>query len=482
MKNPFMRLFRSRDKPQNIISSAPTFYFGSSLSGKTVNPKQAVQVSAVYACVRVIAETIASLPVGVYEETDDGIRKAKEHPLYTLLHDEPNHEMTSFIMRETMMCHLLLWGNSYSQIIRSGKNKIVELYPLQPDHMEVDRDENGVLTYTYTTAEGNVVYLKPSDVLHVPGLGFDGIMGYSPIALEKNAIGLGIAAEEYGSTFFKNGARPSGVLTHPNQVKDPKRLRESWNATYGGSSNGGKVAVLEEGMVFSPISMPNNEAQFLETRKFQVEEICRIYRVPPHMIGDLSRSTFSNIEHQSIDFAIHTIRPWVVRIEQAMNRILLSDSDKGRYYIHFNLDGLMRGDYKSRMEGYSIGRQNGWLSANDIRELENLNPISDEEGGNTYLINGNMLPINLCGLSQLVALANVAEPEEAEDAEETEETEETVETEETEETEETVETEETAEQSEPEKKPGKKKSNKQPTEKSTKKNTTRRKNAEVQSE
>lgn len=297
MKNPFARLFRSRDKPQNIVSSAPTFYFGSSLSGKTVSPRQAVQVSAVYACVRVIAETIASLPVGVYEETDEGVRKAKEHPLYRILHDEPNHEMTSFILRETMMCHLLLWGNSYSQIIRSGKNKIVGLYPLQPDHMDVDRDANGALTYTYTTSEGDVARLKPGDVLHIPGLGFDGVMGYSPVALEKNAIGLGIAAEEYGSAFFKNGARPSGVLTHPNQVKDPKRLRESWNAAYGGSSNGGKVAVLEEGMSFSPISMPNNEAQFLETRKFQVEEICRIYRVPPHMIGDLSRSTFANIEH-----------------------------------------------------------------------------------------------------------------------------------------------------------------------------------------
>ena len=192
---------------------------------------------------------------------------------------------------------LILWGNSYSQIIRSGKNKIVGLYPLQPDHMDVDRDANGALTYTYTTSEGDVARLKPGDVLHIPGLGFDGVMGYSPVALEKNAIGLGIAAEEYGSAFFKNGARPSGVLTHPNQVKDPKRLRESWNAAYGGSSNGGKVAVLEEGMSFSPISMPNNEAQFLETRKFQVEEICRIYRVPPHMIGDLSRSTFANIEH-----------------------------------------------------------------------------------------------------------------------------------------------------------------------------------------
>ena len=410
MKNPFSALFHSRDKPRNAISAAPTFFFGSSNAGKSVNPKNAVQMSTVYACVRVIAETIASLPLAVYEETETGSQKATEHPLYRILHDEPNPEMTSFVLREVMLSHLLLWGNSYCQIIRTGKNHIAGLYPLLPDRMEVDRDsKTGALVYTYTTTEGNAVKLKPSDVLHIPGLGFDGIMGYSPIALEKNAIGLGIAAEEYGSTFFKNGARPSGVLTHPNTVRDPKRLRDNWNATYGGSSNGGKVAILEENMSFTPISLPNNEAQFLETRRFQVEEICRIYRVPPHLVGNLDRATFSNIENQSIDFAVHTIRPWLVRIEQAMNRALFSDTEKGRFYVQFNLDGLMRGDYKSRMEGYAIARQNGWMSANDIRALENLNPIPDEEGGSTFLVNGNMVPVNLCGVTQLIAAAAAAE-------------------------------------------------------------------------
>ena len=416
MKNPLFGWFHSRDKPRNAISAAPTFFFGSSNAGKSVNPKNAVQVSTVYACVRVIAETIASLPLAVYEETETGSQKATDHPLYRILHDEPNPEMTSFVLREVMLSHLLLWGNSYCQIIRTGKNHIAGLYPLLPDRMEVDRDsKTGTLVYTYTTTEGNAVRLKPSDVLHIPGLGFDGIMGYSPIALEKNAIGLGIAAEEYGSTFFKNGARPSGVLTHPNTVRDPKRLRDNWNATYGGSSNGGKVAILEENMSFTPISLPNNEAQFLETRRFQVEEICRIYRVPPHLVGNLDRATFSNIENQSIDFAVHTIRPWLVRIERAMNRALFSDSEKAgspggsRFYVQFNLDGLMRGDYKSRMEGYAIARQNGWMSANDIRALENLNPIPDEEGGSTYLVNGNMVPVNLCGVTQLIAAAAAAE-------------------------------------------------------------------------
>jgi len=392
-------LFRSRDKPgrlsspQNAVSAAPAFYFGSSGAGKSVTARSAIQVSAVYACVRVIAETVASLPIHVYENTESGSTKAINHPLYRLLHDEPNEEMTSFVMREVMLSHLLLWGNSYSQIIHNGRNRIVGLYPLLPERMEVDRNSAGALTYAYTTTEGRTVRLSPEEVLHIPGLGFDGIMGYSPIALEKNSIGLGIAAEEYGSKFFGNGATPSGVLTHPNTVKNPKALRESWNNAYGGSANAGKVAILEEGMKFDRISIPNNEAQFLETRKFQVSEICRIFRVPPHLVGDLEHATFSNIEHQSISFAVHTIRPWLVRIEQAINRALFSDSEKGRFYVQFNIDGLMRGAYKERMEGYAIARQNGWMSANDIRELEDMNPLSDAEGGNAYLVNGNMISI-----------------------------------------------------------------------------------------
>ena len=394
MPNPFSRLFRVRDKPKDSVSSAPVFYFGFSKSGKVVNERTSIQVPVVYACVRVIAETIASLPFGVYENQGKTAAKAEEHPLYRLLHSEPNPEMTSFQFRESLMTNLLLWGNAYSQIIRNGRGNVVGLYPLLASNMKVDRDENGDLYYEYTTSIGAQVRLSPRDVWHIPGLGFDGLVGLSPIALEKNAIGLSIAAEEYGSHVFSNGATPSGVLEHPNTVKDVARVRESWNAAYGGSANAGKVAILEEGMKFSRIAMPNNEAQFLETRQFQIEEICRIFRVPPHMIGDLTHATFSNIEHQSIDFAVHTIRPWCVRIEQAADRVLFTERDKRRYYTHINLDGLMRGDYKSRMEGYAIGRQNGWLNANDIRDLENMNPIPDEQGGNEYLVNGNMIPIS----------------------------------------------------------------------------------------
>ncbi len=412
MKNPFSRLARSRDKPENNISSALTFFFGSGAAGKSVTPRSAVQVSAVYACVRVIAETVASLPIHVYRETDHGSEKAQNHPLYRVLHDEPNNEMTSFVLREVMLTQLLLWGNSYCQIIRNGRGNVVGLYPLLPDQMQVDRDSNGKLFYDYTTREGKVVRLQPDDVLHIPGLGFDGIMGYSPIALERNAIGLGIAAEEYGCKFFSNGATPAGVLTHPNTVKNPEKLRASWQAAYGGSANAGKVAILEEGMSYARVSLPNSEAQFLETRKFQVSEICRIFRVPPHLVGDLDRATFSNIEHQSISFAVHTIRPWLVRIEQSINRALFTEREKGKLYVQFNIDGLMRGDYKSRMEGYSIGRQNGWMSANDIRSLESLNPIPAEAGGDDYLINGNMVPIALAGINLAAnAIATLVEAE-----------------------------------------------------------------------
>ena len=327
-----------------------------------------------------------------------------DHPLYFLLHDEPNPEMTSFVFRETLMTHLLLWGNAYAQIIRNGKGEVVSLYPLMPDRMTVNRDTKGQLYYEYQvsnddapTVKGSTVILKPSDVLHIPGLGFDGLVGYSPIAMAKNAIGMAIACEEYGAKFFANGANPSGVLEHPGTLKDPAKVRDSWNAAFGGSSNSHKVAVLEEGLKYTPISISPNEAQFLETRKFQIDEIARIFRVPPHMVGDLEKSSFSNIEQQSLEFVKYTLDPWVSRWEQAIARSLFSQTEKTTYFIKFNVDGLLRGDYQSRMQGYSIGRNAGWMSANDIRELENLDRIPAEEGGDLYLVNGNMLPLKDAG-------------------------------------------------------------------------------------
>lgn len=402
----FSGLFRTRDAPTNrTAGSAYSFFMGGSTSGKRVNERSAMQMTAVYSCVRILSEAIASLPLHVYKYNENGGKeKAVDHPLYFLLHDEPNPEMTSFVFRETLMTHLLLWGNAYAQIIRNGKGEVVALYPLMPDRMTVNRDSNGQLYYEYQvskddapTVNGSTVLLKPSDVLHIPGLGFDGLVGYSPIAMAKNAIGMAIACEEYGAKFFANGANPSGVLEHPGTLKDPGRVRDSWNAAFGGSGNAHKVAVLEEGLKYTPISISPNEAQFLETRKFQIDEIARIFRVPPHMVGDLEKSSFSNIEQQSLEFVKYTLDPWVSRWEQSIVRSLFSQTEKTTFFVKFNVDGLLRGDYQSRMNGYATARQNGWMSANDIRELENLDRISAEEGGDLYLVNGNMLPLKDAG-------------------------------------------------------------------------------------
>ena len=396
----FGRLFRSRDKPKNSLNgSGYSFLFGSTTSGKAVNERSAMQMSAVYACVRILSEAVASLPLHMYFYNDTGGKeKALTHPLYGILHDEPNPEMSAFSFRETLMAHLLLWGNAYAQVIRNGRGEVVALYPLMPDRMTVDRDSRGRLFYEYTRSDGDArtlggkstVTLAPSDVLHIPGLGFDGLVGYSPIAMTKQAIGMGLACDEYGASFYQNGAQPGGVLEHPGVVKDPKRVRESWNAIYQGSANAHRIAVLEEGMAYKPISISPEQAQFLQTRKFQIEEIARIFRVPPHMVGDLDKSSFSNIEQQSLEFVKYSLSPWITRWEQSIHRVLLLPSEKQRFFVRFNVEGLLRGDYKSRMDGYAVARQNGWMSANDIRELENLDRIPAEDGGDFFLINGNM--------------------------------------------------------------------------------------------
>lgn len=398
MKIPYLsQFFQTRASPKNNSWLSPySFFFGTSSSGKAVNEKTALHTTAVYACVRILAETIASLPFHTYRYTQSGKTKAIEHPIYYLLHSEPNPEMTSFVFRETLMSHLLLWGNAYAQIIRDGRGQVLGLYPLLPNRMSVSRNNQGNLVYQYEK-DGQAYFLRSYEILHIPGLGFDGLIGYSPIAMAKNAIGMAIATEEYGAKFFANGANPGGVLEHPGVVKDPARIRESWNAVYQGSSNAHRVAVLEEGMKFQSIGIPPEQAQFLETRKFQLNEIARIFRIPPHMIGDLEKSSFSNIEQQSLEFVMYTLDPWVVRWEQAIQRALFTENEKRQYFVKFNVDGLLRGDYQSRMNGYAVGRQNGWLSANDIRELENLNRIPEDLGGDLYLINGNMTKLKDAG-------------------------------------------------------------------------------------
>ena len=408
------------DIEDNVRDSGQTFVFGKADSGERVDEKSAMQIATVYACVRLLAETVAGLPLHLYRTKDGGSAKerAMDHPLYKLLYRQPNPEMTSFSFREVMMTHLLLWGNCYAQIIRDGKNGVLGLYPLLPENIEIDRDDKGQIFYIYHAytdekpGENNKdIYFRRDEIFHVPGLGFNGLVGFSPIAMMKNALGTTLAVEKYGSSFFKNGAQPSGVLEHPGVLKDPSKIRENWSAVYGGANNAHKVAVLEEGMQYKAISLPPEDSQFLSTRQFGVNEICRIFRVPPHMVQDLEHATFSNIEHQSIDFVVHTLTPWLVRFEQAIVKDLLMEEEQDEYFPKFNVDGLLRGDYQSRMQGYATGISNGFLSPNDIHRLENWDLIPAEKGGDDYYLNGGYVKLEDAGKQQIVQQEE-SEPEE----------------------------------------------------------------------
>jgi HK97 family phage portal protein len=249
--------------------------------------------------------------------------------------------------------------------------------------------EEGKVVYRYTLArEGINLTLAPWQVLHIPGLGFDGLLGYSPIAMAREAVGLAMATEEFGARFYNQNAQPGIVLKHPNRLSNEARdnLRKSWEDSHRGLDKAHKAAILEEGMSLEKIGIPPDDAQFLETRKFQRSEIASFFHIPPHMIGDLDKATFSNIEQQSLEFVVYTMRPWLVRWEQAINQKLILQEN---YFSEFLVDGLLRGDIAARYSAYAVGRQWGWLSANDVRELENMNPI---DGGDTYLTPLNMLP------------------------------------------------------------------------------------------
>lgn len=410
----WMGFSKPRDAPgenlpevtDSVRDSGQVFSFGTANSGEKVDEQSAMQISTVYACVRLLAETVAALPLHLYRYTDGGKGKesAFDHPLYRILYRQPNDEMSSFIWRETMMTHLLLWGNAYSQIIRDGRNNVLGLYPLLPENVEVDRDEQGQLYYIYHAYTDEVpgeqnqdIYFRKDEILHIPGLGFNGLVGFSPIAMMKNSLGTTLAVEKYGASFFKNGAQPSGVLEHPGVLKDPQKIRDNWTAVYGGANNAHRVAVLEEGMAYKAISLPPEDSQFLSTRQFGVEEICRIFRVPPYMVQSLEHATFSNIEHQSIDFVVHTLTPWLVRFEQAIIKDLLLEEEQDVLFPKFNADGLLRGDYQSRMNGYATGISNGFLSPNDIHRLENMDLIPAEEGGDDYYLNGGYVKLRDAG-------------------------------------------------------------------------------------
>lgn len=360
-------------------------------AGVDVTPDSSLGYSAVFACVRVLAEDVASLPLILYRRARPrGKNRATEHPLYGLLHDLPNPEMTSLEMRETLMGHLALWGNAYAEKAFDRAGRVIELWPLRPDKMRPRRGRDGALVYEYRLPSGEMRTLSAVQVMHLRGLGGNGIVGYSPITMARNAVGLGLAAEEFGARFFGNGARPQLVLIHPGQLspEGQENLRSSWNRQHEGLQRSHRVAVLEEGISVKEVGIPPEDAQFLQTRRFQVNEIARIYRVPPHKVGDLEYATFSNIEHQGIEYVVGTLRPWLVRWEQAISRDLLTEQERGTYFAEHLVEGLLRGDTISRYQAYATGRQNGWLSANDVREMENMNPI---DGGDEYLSPLNMV-------------------------------------------------------------------------------------------
>lgn len=388
--------YESRDT-SNL--SEPKFWLKDALgvspsaSGIRVTADSALAYEPVYSCVRVLSEEVAGLPLKLYRSLDGGSRNEdKNHSLYSVLHDLANPEMTAFELRETMMGHLLLRGNAYAEIVRDQAGRVRQLWPLHPDKMTVQRDgynPSSPLLYSYELPNGQRVKLEGSSnpnvaptVLHLRGLTPDGLIGYSPMSVMKQCIGLGIAVEQYGARLFSNGARPGGLLksdkTLSKQAQD--RLKQSWESLHKGLEHAHRIAILEEGLTWQQVGINPEDAQFLESRKFNRTQIAAIFRVPPHMIADLDRATFSNIEHQSIDFVVHSIRPWLVRLEQAYKRDLLGRKDFEVYTIEHSVDGLLRGDTASRYEAYSKALNDGWMSVDEVRAKENLNPVPNGKG------------------------------------------------------------------------------------------------------
>jgi HK97 family phage portal protein len=363
-----------------------------------VNEEKALRYITVYSCARVLSEALASLPLFVYKERTSGrgADKARDHPVYSLLHDLPNDEMTSMSWRESQMGHHVISGNNYSLITLNGRGEVVDLYPVDWNQMEPTRNKEGKLVYELND-RGKVEIYPAEKVFHVPGWGFDGIKGYSPIRMASEAIGMGMAATEFVARFYGQGMNIGSVLEHPEALSDTahNRLREWLEAKGSGLANSWRPLILEEGMKFNRIPMPLADAQFIETRKLNRDELCGLFRVPPHMVANMENATFSNIEHQDLSFVKHTLLPYIQRWEQVINWKLFTPKEREQgYYAKFNVEGLLRGDYKSRQEGLAIQRQNGVINANDWLAKEDENPI-EGRAGEVYLVNGNMTPTDL---------------------------------------------------------------------------------------
>jgi HK97 family phage portal protein len=363
-----------------------------SSTGLSVTESTALTSTAVYACVKILAETIGSLPVHVYQEKPDGSKvKATDHPLYPVLHLQPNPEMTTQEWLETITGHLMLWGNCYSEIQYDYVGRPIALWPLRPDRMQIYRDPQTLeLDYQFSLYRGGVAHLLPQQVLHIRLMSRDGILGLSPVGQNMEAIGLDLALLKYGGKLFGNSAVPIGAITYakPLQPKQKTDLRNSWNEKYQGLDNAARTALFEDGMGWIPIGMPPEQAQYVQLRGFTLQDMARIYRIPPHLLQELTRSTNNNIEHQGIDFVTYTLRPHITRYEQRIQSRMLKGP--GNYYAMLRVDGLLRGDLQSRYSAYAIARQWGWESVNTILAMEDRNPIGPE--GDEYLRPLNMVP------------------------------------------------------------------------------------------
>ena len=362
-------------------------------AGISITPEQALRVSTVHACVKILAETIALLPLLLYRRLPDGGReRATDHPLFDILHNRPNPWQTSFEWREQMQAHLALRGNAYAFVNRV-RGRVIEILPLNPSRIRVTQDKVFSIKYHIPDRDGQDKEIRPQDMLHLRGLSMDGLVGLSPIAQAREAIGLATATERFGAQLFRNGAKMSGILSHPTHFKDDEsseRIRKSWDESTS-SENAHKTAVLEDGVTWERVSMAPDDAQFILTREHQIPEIARYYRIPLHKLQFLKAATYRNIEHQSIDFVNDAIVPWVTRWEQRLSTQLLSKEERADFFIAFLVDGLLKGDIKSRNEALEIERRNGIISANEWRKLVDMSPRTDP-GGEVYITPLNMGP------------------------------------------------------------------------------------------
>lgn len=388
---------RSTNSLENPANWLVRFFAGAqSATGLNISEDDMLRVSAVFSCINLISNTIASLPFPVYRRLQPrGKEKARDHYLYDILMYEPNPEMTAFDFRKTMQVQLELYGNAYANIVYDRAGRVKELWPIPSPYVKVVRTDAGELVgYEIAVPGDGVKRVAPQEMFHLRGLG-DGYVGFKPLQYAREIIGLALATEQYGAEFFANGAVASGIVEIPGRLSPEalEKFKADFRRKYEGLGRQHRILFLEQGLKFHQMTIQNDNAQFLETRKYQVEEVARFFGVPPHKVGALDRATFSNIEHQAMEFVQDCIRPRVVNWEQQVRRQLFREADKGKYFAEFILGGLLRGDAKTRAEYYRVGRNDGWLSANDIRELENLNPIPPEQGGDDYLINANMVPI-----------------------------------------------------------------------------------------